>query len=93
MTNNMTSNIEKSGSKLSKGVVQSFERGCVKALTVFRHTYERGWFIGMNGGGSYLLPIFDKPIILGRYSPSQNGIVVSPKGIVLCLAGGFESEH
>lgn len=23
----------------------------------------------------------DKPIILGRYSPSQNGIVVSPFGI------------
>ena len=30
----------------------------------------------------------DRPIILGRYSPSQNGIVVSPKGIALCLAGG-----
>ena len=29
-----------------------------------------------------------KPIILGRYSPSQNGIVVSPHGIALCLAGG-----
>lgn len=29
-----------------------------------------------------------RPIILGRYSPSQNGIVVSPKGIALCLAGG-----
>ena len=52
------------------------------------HTYERGWFIGMKGGGSYLSPIFDKPIFLGRYSPSQNGIVVSPKGIALCLAGG-----
>ena len=30
----------------------------------------------------------DKPIILGKYSPSQNGIVVNPKGIALCLAGG-----
>ena len=30
----------------------------------------------------------DKPIILGQYSPSQNGIVVSPKGPALCLAGG-----
>ncbi len=30
----------------------------------------------------------DKPIILGRYSPSQNGIVVSPRGPALCLAGG-----
>ena len=30
----------------------------------------------------------DKPIILGKYSPSQNGIVVSPRGIALCLAGG-----
>ena len=28
------------------------------------------------------------PIILGRYSPSQNGIVVSPFGPALCLAGG-----
>lgn len=28
------------------------------------------------------------PIVLGRYSPSQNGIVVSPFGIALCLAGG-----
>lgn len=28
------------------------------------------------------------PIVLGRYSPSQNGIVVSPYGIALCLAGG-----
>ena len=30
----------------------------------------------------------DKPIILGRYSPSQNGIVVSPKGIALCISVG-----
>lgn len=30
----------------------------------------------------------DRPMILGRYSPSQNGIVVSPSGIALCLAGG-----
>ncbi len=28
------------------------------------------------------------PVILGYYSPSQNGIVVSPIGIALCLAGG-----
>jgi len=28
------------------------------------------------------------PIILGYYSPSQNGVVVSPYGIALCLAGG-----
>lgn len=32
--------------------------------------------------------MIDKPIILGRYSPSQNGIVVSPRGPALCLAGG-----
>jgi hypothetical protein len=30
----------------------------------------------------------ETPIVLGRYSPSQNGIVVSPDGIALCLAGG-----
>lgn len=29
-----------------------------------------------------------RPIILGRYSPSQNGIIVSEKGIALCIAGG-----
>ena len=34
------------------------------------------------------MKITDKPIILGRYSPSQNGIVVSPFGPALCLAGG-----
>lgn len=28
------------------------------------------------------------PIILGTYSPSQNGIIVSPHGIALCIAGG-----
>ena len=28
------------------------------------------------------------PIVLGKYSPSQNGVVVSPKGIALCIAGG-----
>lgn len=28
-----------------------------------------------------------RPIILGRYSPSQNGIIVSVKGIALCIAG------
>lgn len=29
-----------------------------------------------------------RPIILGEYSPSQNGIVVSPLGIAQCIAGG-----
>lgn len=29
-----------------------------------------------------------RPIILGRYSLSQNGIIVSVKGIALCIAGG-----
>ena len=29
-----------------------------------------------------------RPIVLGRYSPSQNGIIVSAKGIALCIAGG-----
>lgn len=28
------------------------------------------------------------PIVLGFYSPSQNGVVVSPKGIALCISGG-----
>lgn len=28
------------------------------------------------------------PVILGKYSPSQNGIIVSPWGISPCLAGG-----
>jgi len=28
------------------------------------------------------------PIVLGKYSPSQNGIIVSAKGIALCIAGG-----
>ena len=28
-----------------------------------------------------------RPIILGSYSPSQNGIVVSPHGITLCITG------
>ncbi len=32
--------------------------------------------------------ISEKPIVLGKYSQSQNGIVVSPDGIALCLAGG-----
>lgn len=27
-------------------------------------------------------------IILGSYSPSQNGIVIHPKGIAHCLTGG-----
>ena len=29
-----------------------------------------------------------RPIILGSYSPSQNGIIVSPHGIALCIAVG-----
>ena len=29
-----------------------------------------------------------RPIILGSYSPSQNGIIVSQHGIALCIAGG-----
>ena len=29
-----------------------------------------------------------RPIVLGRYSPSQNGIIVSAKGIALCITGG-----
>ncbi len=29
-----------------------------------------------------------RPIVLGEYSPSQNGIVVSPLGIAQCIAGG-----
>lgn len=29
-----------------------------------------------------------RPIIIGSYSPSQNGIIVSPYGIALCIAGG-----
>ena len=28
------------------------------------------------------------PVVLGRYSPSQNGIVVAIHGIALCLSGG-----
>ena len=30
----------------------------------------------------------NRPIILGSYSPSQNGIIVHQKGIALCLCGG-----
>lgn len=29
-----------------------------------------------------------RPIVLGFYSPSQNGIIVSPLGIAPCLVGG-----
>ena len=32
--------------------------------------------------------ICNRPIILGSYSPSQNGIIVHPKGIALCLCVG-----
>lgn len=28
------------------------------------------------------------PIVLGKYSNSQNGIIVSSKGIALCISGG-----
>ncbi len=28
------------------------------------------------------------PVVLGQYSPSQNGTVVSPRGIVPCIAVG-----
>lgn len=28
------------------------------------------------------------PVVLGRYSPSQNGIILAAHGIALCLAGG-----
>lgn len=40
--------------------------------------------------GEYWLNMLDnpRPIILGSYSPSQNGIIVSPHGIALCIAGG-----
>nr|DAE17112.1 MAG TPA: hypothetical protein [Siphoviridae sp. ctbvd11] len=32
--------------------------------------------------------ICNRSIILGLYSPSQNGIVVHPKSIAFCLTGG-----
>lgn len=32
--------------------------------------------------------ICNRAIILGLYSLSQNGIVIHPKGIALCLVGG-----
>lgn len=28
------------------------------------------------------------PIVLGRYSNSQNGVIISPLGIAPCFAGG-----
>lgn len=31
-----------------------------------------------------------RPVILGYYSPSQNGVIVSPHGIALCISGGAE---
>ena len=31
---------------------------------------------------------YNHPIILGSYSPSQNGIIVSTSGIAQCLCGG-----
>lgn len=36
------------------------------------------------GGGMGI----DRPIILGRYSNSQNGTIISPLGIAPCFAGG-----
>lgn len=30
------------------------------------------------------------PVVLGYYSPSQNGVIVSPKGIALCISGGVK---
>lgn len=32
-----------------------------------------------------------RPIVLGKYSQSQNGIIVSPFGPSLCLAGGAKA--
>ncbi len=29
-----------------------------------------------------------RPVVLGCYSPSQNGVVVSPRGIAPCISGG-----
>ena len=34
-----------------------------------------------------------RPIVLGEYSPSQNGIIVSPLGIAQCIAGGGGNGH
>ena len=34
-----------------------------------------------------------QPIVLGRYSPSQNGIVIAPSGPALCLAGGVKATE
>lgn len=36
---------------------------------------------------SKICPRTARPIILGSYRPSQNGIIVSLHGIVLCIAG------
>lgn len=40
--------------------------------------------------GKYRLNMLNnpRPIVLGSYSSSQNGIIVSPHGIALCIAGG-----
>lgn len=77
----------KNSSNLSHGVCQTFERGCVKPLTPF-HAHQEGCVMRINHPVRCASRLFDRPIILGRYSPSQNGIVVSPVGIALCLAGG-----
>ena len=34
-----------------------------------------------------------RPIVLGSYSPSQNGIIVSQHGIAMCIAGGGGKGH
>lgn len=39
-------------------------------------------------GGTNRIMNNPRPIVLGSYSPSQNGIIVSPHGIALCIVGG-----
>ena len=34
----------------------------------------------------------NRPIILGSYSPYQNGIIVHPKGIALCICVGAKGN-
>ena len=36
---------------------------------------------------SKICPRTARPIIIGSYSSSQNGIIVSPHDIALCIAG------
>lgn len=35
---------------------------------------------------------YDYPLVLGLYSPSQNGVVVSCMGIARCIAGGGQGH-